>query len=151
MTGLTKRYGYGVTLGVDSSGIGTTFTVLANIVDALEGPDIKTDSIEFTLLADKIKAHMGGQIDPGTVTFTIAYDPADATSGQVLVALLGSSLVCTWEILYPVIGAETQQNNQFNAFVSGFKRGIKRNEMITADLTLTLAGGGTYSTGVLGV
>src|SRR5579871_2518705 len=105
---LTKRYGYAVTLGCDSSG-GSSFTVLGNIVDSIEGADVKADEIEVTLLADKIKTWAQGQIDGGQVTFKIAYDPAD-TSGTTIATLLGNGNVANWQISYPIINAESQQH-----------------------------------------
>jgi hypothetical protein len=135
---LTKRYGYGVTLGCDPAG-GTAFVILGNIVDSIEGPEVKTDDIEVTLLADKDKTFLGGQIDGGTVSFQIAYDPLD-TSGTTIATLLGNSNIANWQIKYPVIGAEVQQSDTFFGYVNGFKRSIKRNALIVADISIKVTG-----------
>lgn len=136
---LTKRIGFGVTLGCDPAG-GVTYAVLGAVVDGLEGAEAKTDEVDTSVLGDKYKTKAGAQVDPGNVTFSIAYDPLDTATTTVLTGLLASSAVAGWQITYPVIAAETQQKDAFKGFVSGFKRSIKKANLIVADVTITVSG-----------
>lgn len=136
---LTKRIGFGVTLGCDPTG-GTTYAVLGAVVDGLDGPDAKAEEVDTAVLSDKYKTKAGAQIDSGNVTFQIAYDPLDTATTTVLTGLFSSSAVAGWQILYPVIASETQQKDAFQGFVSGMKRTISKDKMIVADVTITISG-----------
>lgn len=145
---LTRRAGLGVTLGVDPTG-GTSFTVLGAIVEGIDGPDAKGEEYDASLLTDKYKHKDVAQVDPGDLTFTIAYDPADTATTQALALQLsggtagGSQTVAAmpnWQISYPIIGVETQQKETFLGRLKGFKRRIKKSEMIMADITIAVSG-----------
>lgn len=136
---LTKRVGLGVTLSCDPLA-GTSFAALGSIVDHIDGADAKTTVFDNSLLTDKYETKGGAQIDPGQVVFTIAYDPLDTGTTTVLTGLLSSSAVAAWQIAYPVIGGELQNKETFNGLVSGFKRGIKKGALITADVTISVSG-----------
>jgi hypothetical protein len=136
---LTKRVGLGVILNCDPTG-GITYTALGSIVDHIDGADAKTTVYDSSLLTDKFTTKGGAQIDPGSVTFTIAYDPLDTSTTTVLTALLASSAIAGWQLLYPIIGTEVQQKEPFKGLVSGFKRGVKKGAMITADVTISVSG-----------
>lgn len=136
---LTKRVGLGVTLGCDPTG-GVTYATMGSIVDHIDGPDAKGKVYENALLVDKYTTKGVAQIDPGEVTFTIAYDPLDTSTTTILTGLLTSGVIAGWEIVYPIIGVETQQKEPFTGAVSGFKRGIKKGEMITAEVSIAVSG-----------
>lgn len=140
---LTKRVGFGVQFQYQSNPVGPVYTTLGAVVDGVDGGDAKTTIIDTAILSDKFMPKAGGQIDSGEVTFTIAYDPLDTgTAGttNVLTGLLGSSAIQIFRILYPVIGAEAQQSDVFSGVVSGFKRTIAKDKMITAEVTITISG-----------
>jgi hypothetical protein len=136
---LTKRKGYGVTLGCDQTG-GTTYAVLGAVVSGLDGADAKADEIDTTVLSDHYKTKEGGQVDSGTVTFQIAYDPLDTATTTVLTGLLASGAVAGWQITYPIVASETQQKDAFQGYVAGFKRTIDKSKMIVADVTIGVSG-----------
>ena len=133
---LTKRVGFGVVLQY----FNVSYITLGAIVEGVDGGDAKTTVIDTAILSDKFMPKAGGQIDSGEVTFTIAYDPLDTGTTTVLTGLLGSSAITNFKILYPIIGAEAQQSDVFAAIVTGFKRGIAKDKMITAEVTLTISG-----------
>ena len=134
---LTKRVGFGVVLQHYN---GVSYDTLGAIVDGVDGADAKTTVIDTSILSDKFMPKAGGQIDSGEVTFTIAYDPLDTTTNTLLTGLLGSSALATYKILYPIIGAESQQSDTFTAIVTGYKRTIAKDKMILAEVTLTISG-----------
>lgn len=134
---VTKRVGYGVQLQYYT---GSAYVTLGAVVDGVDGGDAKTTVIDTAILSDKFMPKAGGQIDSGEVTFTIAYDPLDTGTTTILTGFLGSSALTTFKILYPVIGVETQQFDTFAAIVTGFKRGIAKDKLITAEVTLTISG-----------
>ena len=136
---LTRRIGFGVVLNCDPTG-GTTFAALGAIVDGLDGGDAKTTVIDTSILGDKFMTHGGGQIDPGEVTFTIAYDPLDAATNLVLSALLGNSNIANFQISYPAVAGAGATTETFKGLVSGYKRTIAKDKMITAEVTITISG-----------
>lgn len=136
---LTRRIGFGVTLDCDPAG-GTTYANLGAIVDGLDGGDAKTTVIETAILGDKFVTKAGGQVDPGEVTFTIAYDPLDAATNLVLTALLGNSNVAHFRINYPAVAGAGATTETFFALVTGYKRTIAKDKMITAEVTLSISG-----------
>ena len=136
---LLRRIGFGVVLNCDPTG-GTTYAALGAIVDGLDGGDAKTTAIDTTILGDKFMTKGGGQIDPGEVTFTIAYDPLDAATNLVLTTLLGNSNVAHFQISYPAVGGSGATTETFFGFVSGYKRTIAKDKMITAEVTITISG-----------
>lgn len=138
---LTKRIGYGITLGCDPTGA-SSFTTLGAVVDGIDGPDAKTDKVDTTILSDKFKTAAGAQIDPGTVTFKIAYDPSDTDTTQKLTALHQSSDVASWQVTYP--GPVT--DNPFLGFVAGFKRTIETKTLVVAEVTIQVSGTPGYGT-----
>lgn len=154
---LTRRVGLGVILSVDPIG-GTSYAALGAIVDTIDGADAKGNTYDSSLLTEKYITKGVAQIDSGTVTFKIAYDPADTATTQVLALQLSggtpggstTNVQATaphWKITYPIVGAETQQTETFFGWVTGFKRGIPKNNMITADITITLSGPPGYTGG----
>lgn len=154
-----RRIGLGVTLGVDITGVGTTYTILGAIVDGLDGPDAKGTVVDLTLLSERYKVKTVADVDPGEVTFTIAYDPSDATSTQILTGLLTGTFSSTtaialpiWQISYPATGGYPPLSGgtaaavpaitdpPFYGTVSGFKRTISKDKMVVAEITIAVSG-----------
>lgn len=146
-----RRIGFGVTLGVDPTGAGASYTIIGAIIDGVEGPDAKKTVIDTTLLSDAYRTISVAQGEPGEVTFQIAYDPSDTTSTGTLAGLLTSgysSVAATnppkWQISYPASGGQgaaiEAATDSFYGFVTGFKRTISKDKMITADITISISG-----------
>jgi hypothetical protein len=139
---VNKRVGFGVTLGVDTSG-STTFTSLASIVTPPKGPGAKKEMADTAILSDKYKTYAPSQIDPGETHFTIAYDPDDATT-TILTGLLGSvaATAANWKITYPSgsTGAGSTTNETFKAHLVEFERVIETNKLIVAEIKLKNTG-----------
>lgn len=128
----TKRIGFGVTLSVNGSVIGT-------IVDNIEH-DSSRDVGETTVLGDAIKTYMAGQIDPGKVTFTIAYESDQSGTTKTLNDLYYSGATATWLITYPAVGSDLAETETFTGFISARGRSINKNELITSKVEIQLTG-----------
>lgn len=134
---LSKRLGFGCTLGVDPAG-GSSFTTLGNVVDGVTGPGATATDVETTVLSDTWKTFAKADIDPGSVSFMIAYDPDD-TNTQTLVDLLGStsSTLPTWQLTFSGSGSNTET---FTGYLQAFERVAQKGALITANITIKISG-----------
>jgi len=136
---VTPFVGNGTTLSVSADN--STFTVLAGLVDGLDG-ESTFDVIDTTLSANLIKTSLPGKMDPGTATFIVACDPNDAGSSTTLLdAVYGrnayAGVVPYWKITYPITGTNTRS---FRGFVSSIGTTVTQSAMTVHKLTIQLTG-----------
>jgi len=139
---LTRRVGYGSTLGTDFAG-GTNYVALGNIIDGWSGPGATADEIETTVLVDTYKTFCAGQIDPGECTFRIAFDPTDTDSSSIANALEDGTTL-NWQITYASCGGSSTTDS-FSAWVKGFSIVVQKDQLTTADITLRITGSPTIA------
>lgn len=124
----------GITLGVNSTGTGSTYTVLPNLQEI---PEIggTPDTVEITTLDDSCKRYLKGLIDFGTLDFTFLYDTDDTNSAYRLLHSLETITTDhpTWQLSFP-----DGTKFQFGGDVSTKINGVGTNDAITFTASVTL-------------
>jgi hypothetical protein len=138
---LVKRVGYGNSLGVDVTG-GSTFVLVASVVDGFEGPDAKAKNAETSLLTDWYDTFAPTSVDPGSVTYKIAYDPADANT-HTLALLLASGAVANWQLTY---SGGTPPTETFLGHVEHMGRSMKKGDFLVCNISIKVSGNPGFKT-----
>lgn len=140
---MAEYSGYAATLQVDNSG----YTTIGQVRD-ITGPSMALDAIDSThrSTSGAWKTALPGQIDGGEVTFDIAYDPDLATHSAAaapgLVYYMINRTVKSFKINFP---DTTPATATFSGFVTKFTPKEPQNDLLTADVTIKVAGAITWA------
>lgn len=134
---MTKYIGFGNTLGVDSSG-GSTYVIIAEVVDAINRSGMEAEVIDTAVLADQYGTFCKGMIDPGTLEFDIAYDPGVGTSA-VLAGLLESCTPAGWEVTYTAC-CSGEVAESFVGLLTSFSITSAKADLVTASISVKVSG-----------
>jgi len=140
-TQLTK----GITLSVDKTGTGGTFTKLIQIT-SIDGPGGSADSVEITNYDSTTREFRAGLSDPGKFTFEFNLDPID-TEQRWLMGLTAAGTTHDWQVSIPTSPKTTLLD--FQAFCTAAAPGFGApGEVATGSVTLKVTGDVTWSTAV---
>jgi hypothetical protein len=142
--GYEKRVGFGATISWDSAG-GSTFVVIGTVVDG-DKNDAKWKTAKTSLLSEKADTFSKTSYDPGEFKFTIIYDPLDTEYQALKTAFLAvNEPAPQWELSFVDSGSESGSgsgdcSDTFFAHVVGLSREVKKEDFLTAEVTLKLTG-----------
>lgn len=140
-TQLTK----GVTLSVDKTGEGGTFTKLVQIT-SIDGPGGSTDSVEITDYDSTSREFRAGLHDAGEFSFEFNLDPAN-TEHQFLMGLPEAGTTHDWQVSIPTEPKATLI--KFAGFATAAQPGFGApGEVITGSASIKVTGAAEWSTEV---
>lgn len=122
-----------------------TFTTIAE-VQSISGPTTEFDKIDRTSHDSPggARQYYPGLKDQGELSFTVIYDPKEATHGSA--GLFGDANARTtrnYKLIFPDTGGSYYT---FSAFVSGLPQEFPVDDLIKANVTLTIDGDVTLVT-----
>jgi len=124
--------GFGTTIGVSDDG--ATYTLLAEIIDTIDGPERRADAIETTShdSTNGIRTYIGGLKDNGELGFKLNWDPGSTTHTKLAAA---RGALKHWQITYP--GGDT---SSFEGVLTSFKPSAPIDDRMTAEVTVQVSG-----------
>lgn len=138
---MAKYAGHGTTLGIDTTGAGTTHTTVAQIRD-ISGPSFKRDAIETTARdsTDMWREYVKGMKSGGDISLDVVFDPDLAThddSTGILGDFYSDSTVYSWLITFP---DTTPTTFKFKGIVTGFDLASPMEKEISAKIKIQVSG-----------
>jgi predicted secreted protein len=134
--------GYGVTLAFgNGDGPPETFTTVAELIDALEGPNLAADAIEVTAHSDSgWRTFIPGLKDAGEVSASVNLIPDNSTHDPStgLISMIG--VQGNWKVTFPDTTTAT-----FSAILTAFEPSSPLDDRLTASITLKLSGAPTWA------
>lgn len=136
---------FGTLLQYEDPGDPGEFITVAEVKD-LSGPGMTSDVLDTTshTSAGAFREKIASLIDAGEVTFSINYVPVDATHDNAtgLVSFMRTRVNMNWQLVWPDT-AETLW--AFPGIVTAFSPGAAVEDLLSADVTITLTGAPTLA------
>jgi hypothetical protein len=131
---------FGTLLQVEDPATPGTFLTVAEVKD-ISGPGITSDVLDTTTHTSPSawRQKIPSLLDGGEVTFSVNYMPGDPTHDAAtgLASMAISRAVQSWQVIYP----DTDETLwSFDGFVTNFAPGAPVEDLLTADVTITVTG-----------
>lgn len=131
---------FGTLLKIGDGGGTEVFTTIAEVTD-LSGPGLEMDTIEATSHSSTAgwKEYVAGLLNAGEVGFSVNFIPTNATQSYSsgLIRDMVNRTARHFQLVFPNVGNTTWA---FTALVTGFEPSEPIDDVLKADITLTITG-----------